>query len=235
MSHMQLSTAMVRFLVWLGLASLLYAPTWAQTRLPLPVSGKKMIGLTNSVGQNLCKFHSTAPLEEFDGTADGIAGSFTLDPQNLEATRGRIQVAVASMRTGIARRDEHLRSPDWLDAERYPFITFDIAGLKDIRFTEQSPQRVSLTAKAIGTFSLHGVEKPMELPISLTYVLESEETRKRAPGDLVLVQSEFTLTLRDFNIRGRQGVIGSRVGEVIRVWATLYGSTAATLKSGQQP
>jgi polyisoprenoid-binding protein YceI len=199
----------------------------AATKLPLPVSGKKVVTLSNAVGQNLCKFHSSAPLEEFDGTADGISGSFTIDPQNLEATTGRIQVAVASMRTGIARRDEHLRSPDWLDAERYPFITFELQGLKDIRITEQSNNRAVLTAKAVGIFSLHGVDKPMELPITLTYVLENAETRKRAPGDLVMVQSEFTISLRDFNIRGRQGVIGSRVGESIRVWATFYGSTAS--------
>ncbi len=194
------------------------------TQLPLPVSGKKTVTLTNSVGQNLCRFHSSAPLEEFEGTADEVSGSFTLDPQNLEATQGQIRVTVASMRTGIARRDEHLRSPDWLDAERYPTISFDIQKLTDVRITEQSRGRAVLTAKAVGLFSLHGVQKPMELPITLTYVLENAETRKRAPGDLVMVQSEFTLSLRDFNIRGRQGVIGSRVGENIRVWVTLYGS-----------
>ncbi len=224
---------MVARLMCLGLLTLQVGLLQAQTKLPLPVSGVQTVTLSNSVGQNLCKFRSTAPLEEFDGTADGISGSFTLDPQNLEATRGRIQVAVASMRTGIARRDEHLRSPDWLDAERYPFITFEIAGLKDIRFTEQSSQRVSLTATAVGTFSLHGVDKLMELPIRLTYVRESAETRKRAPGDLVMVQSEFTLSLRDFAIRGRHGIIGSRVGEVIRVWTTFYGTTST--KSNQQP
>jgi len=199
----------------------------AATELPLPVSGKKTVTLTNAVGQNLCTFVSSAPLEDFEGTADGISGSFTLDPKNLEATTGRIEVTVASMRTGIARRDEHLRSPDWLDAERYPVISFEIQGLKDVKLIEQSPGRAVISAKAVGNFSLHGVTKPMELPITLTYVMENEQTRKRASGDLVMVQSEFRISLRDFNIRGRQGIIGSRVGETILVRTTFYGSTAA--------
>jgi len=212
------------------LALIVSAPLLAQTALPLPLKGARTVVLNNAVGQNLCQFVSSAPLEEFEGTADGIEGSFVLDPQNLEATRGRIRVAVASMRTGIARRDEHLRSPEWLDAERYPYIEFDLQGLRQVRITERTAGRVVLQAVAVGDFSLHGVRKPMELPIVMTYVPESEQTRQRAPGDLVQVQSEFTISLRDFDIRGRQGVIGSRVGEVIRVKASFYGATTVSNK-----
>jgi polyisoprenoid-binding protein YceI len=217
------------FIVGVMLALIVSAPLLAQTALPLPLKGARTVVLNNAVGQNLCQFVSSAPLEEFEGTADGIEGSFVLDPQNLEATRGRIRVAVASMRTGIARRDEHLRSPEWLDAERYPYIEFDLQGLRQVRITERTAGRVVLQAVAVGDFSLHGVRKPMELPIVMTYVPESEQTRQRAPGDLVQVQSEFTISLRDFDIRGRQGVIGSRVGEVIRVKASFYG--AATMSN----
>lgn len=217
------------FIVGVMLALIVSAPLLAQTALPLPLKGARTVVLNNAVGQNLCQFVSSAPLEEFEGTADGIEGSFVLDPQNLEATRGRIRVAVASMRTGIARRDEHLRSPEWLDAERYPYIEFELQGLRQVRITERTAGRVVLQAVAVGDFSLHGVRKPMELPIVMTYVPESEQTRQRAPGDLVQVQSEFTISLRDFDIRGRQGVIGSRVGEVIRVKASFYG--AATMSN----
>jgi len=217
------------FIVGVMLALIVSAPLLAQTALPLPLKGARTVVLNNAVGQNLCQFVSSAPLEEFEGTADGIEGSFVLDPQNLEATRGRIRVAVASMRTGIARRDEHLRSPEWLDAERYPYIEFDLQGLRQVRITERTAGRVVLQAVAVGDFSLHGVRKPMELPIVMTYVPESEQTRQRAPGDLVQVQSEFTISLRDFDIRGRQGIIGSRVGEVIRVKASFYG--AATMSN----
>ncbi|MDT7924301.1 MAG: YceI family protein [Chlorobiota bacterium] len=218
------------FIVGVMLALIVSAPLLAQTALPLPLKGARTVVLNNAVGQNLCQFVSSAPLEEFEGTADGIEGSFVLDPQNLEATRGRIRVAVASMRTGIARRDEHLRSPEWLDAERYPYIEFDLQGLRQVRITERTAGRVVLQAVAVGDFSLHGVRKPMELPIVMTYVPESEQTRQRAPGDLVQVQSEFTISLRDFDIRGRQGVIGSRVGEVIRVKASFYGATTVSNK-----
>jgi polyisoprenoid-binding protein YceI len=218
------------FIVGVMLALIVSAPLLAQTALPLPLKGARTVVLNNAVGQNLCQFVSSAPLEEFEGTADGIEGSFVLDPQNLEATRGRIRVAVASMRTGIARRDEHLRSPEWLDAERYPYIEFDLQGLRQVRITERTAGRVVLQAVAVGDFSLHGVRKPMELPIVMTYVPESEQTRQRAPGDLVQVQSEFTISLRDFDIRGRQGVIGSRVGEVIRVKASFYGAATVSNK-----
>jgi polyisoprenoid-binding protein YceI len=218
------------FIIGAMLALIVSAPLLAQTALPLPLKGARTVVLNNAVGQNLCQFVSSAPLEEFEGTADGIEGSFVLDPQNLEATRGRIRVAVASMRTGIARRDEHLRSPEWLDAERYPYIEFELQGLRQVRITERTAGRVVLQAVAVGDFSLHGVRKPMELPIVMTYVPESEQTRQRAPGDLVQVQSEFTISLRDFDIRGRQGVIGSRVGEVIRVKASFYGATTMSNK-----
>ncbi len=218
------------FIVGVMLALIVSAPLLAQTALPLPLKGARTVVLNNAVGQNLCQFVSSAPLEEFEGTADGIEGSFVLDPQNLEATRGRIRVAVASMRTGIARRDEHLRSPEWLDAERYPYIEFELQGLRQVRITERTAGRVVLQAVAVGDFSLHGVRKPMELPIVMTYVPESEQTRQRAPGDLVQVQSEFTISLRDFDIRGRQGIIGSRVGEVIRVKASFYGATTMSNK-----
>jgi polyisoprenoid-binding protein YceI len=218
------------FIIGAMLALIVSAPLLAQTALPLPLKGARTVVLNNAVGQNLCQFVSSAPLEEFEGTADGIEGSFVLDPQNLEATRGRIRVAVASMRTGIARRDEHLRSPEWLDAERYPYIEFELQGLRQVRITERTAGRVVLQAVAVGDFSLHGVRKPMELPIVMTYVPESEQTRQRAPGDLVQVQSEFTISLRDFDIRGRQGVIGSRVGEVIRVKASFYGATTVSNK-----
>lgn len=47
-----------------------------------------------------------------------------LDEQKPEASFVRATVAVASINTGVADRDTHLKSPDFFDVERYPSLTF---------------------------------------------------------------------------------------------------------------
>src|SRR6202020_3002283 len=43
---------------------------------------------------------------------------------------GRLDIQVASLRTGIGKRDEHLRSADFFDAEHYPLITVEVTGIE---------------------------------------------------------------------------------------------------------
>ena len=65
-------------------------------------------------GGSRVQWVSDAPLERITGVNSAVSGELTVDPANLAATRGRVDVAVASMRTGIDLRDEHLRGPDHL-------------------------------------------------------------------------------------------------------------------------
>ena len=46
------------------------------------------------------------------------------DPDALEASRVRVSLDAASIDTGQDPRDQHLRSADFLDTERYPTIDF---------------------------------------------------------------------------------------------------------------
>ena len=201
----------------------------AETGFGLPAAGAKTVHLSDGVGKNQMKFTSTAPLEEISGTAAGISGSFRFDPADLGQFEGRIQVEVQQMKTGISKRDGHLRSKDWLDAERFPAIVFEIKRLDGVepvvRDTEKG--RAVVKGRAVGAFSLHGVTVEKAVPFEATYILESEQTRKRAPGDFVMIQATFQIALKDFDIKGVQGLVGSRVGEVIDIQATLFGSTAA--------
>jgi hypothetical protein len=45
------------------------------------------------------------------------------------AVSGRLQIRVASVKTGIGKRDEHLCSPDFFDAAKFPLITVEVNGL----------------------------------------------------------------------------------------------------------
>jgi polyisoprenoid-binding protein YceI len=204
--------------------TLLITPALAGTSISGVKAGTRSFSVNNAVGSNLIKFLSDAPGEKINGSADGVTGAFTIDPANLEATKGTITVQVMTMKTSIEKRDEHMYSDVWLDAAKYPTITYAITGLKNVK-VQTKDGRSSVTAAATGTFTCHGVTKPLEATVNFTYLPESAETKKRAKGDLVMVNAQFTVALKDHNITGKAGIVGSKVGEVIQIDAALYANS----------
>ena len=83
---------------------------------------------------------------EFRG--EGTAGA---------GVNGQVVIEAASVRTGIGKRDNHLRSADFFDVEGHPEITVQVTGL------EPSDDRVRLTA----VLTVRGVSKPIELPVDV--------------------------------------------------------------------
>lgn len=53
----------------------------------------------------------------FEGTIDG-------NPEEITSAKGRVEIGVASVDTGDAKRDDHLRGPDFFDVEKYPNMVF---------------------------------------------------------------------------------------------------------------
>jgi polyisoprenoid-binding protein YceI len=71
---------------------------------------------------------------------------------------GRLDVQVASLRTGISKRDEHLQSADFFDADRYPEISVEV--------TAVGPSAGD-AADLRATFSIKGVTAPVPLPVQV--------------------------------------------------------------------
>jgi len=85
-------------------------------------------------------------------------GSITVDPDNgnaLKGARGTIQAK--SIDTDIERRDNHLRSSDFFDVEKFPTITFESTEVRK----DGSDQVL------VGKFTMHGVTKDVSLPFKL--------------------------------------------------------------------
>ena len=53
-----------------------------------------------------------------------IAGTLTFDPLNVAAAAVEVEIDAAALCTGVEKRDNHLKSEDFLDVVRYPTITF---------------------------------------------------------------------------------------------------------------
>jgi polyisoprenoid-binding protein YceI len=85
-------------------------------------------------------------------------GSITVDPDNGNALKGASgTIQAKSIDTDIEKRDNHLRSPDFFDAEKFPTITFESTEIKK----DGSDQVL------VGKFTMHGVTKDVSLPFKL--------------------------------------------------------------------
>src|ERR1700694_6024545 len=58
------------------------------------------------------------------GHFKNVRGTLRFDPEQPERSAVSVTIDTKNLWSGDPARDEHLRSPDFLDAERYPTITF---------------------------------------------------------------------------------------------------------------
>lgn len=189
-------------------------------KFTIPASGVQSFDFKDERNRNQAIFYSKAPLEDMTGTATGLDGTVTFDPANVAKTiTGGVSVEVATIKTGITMRDEHMRGEKWLNAEKYPKISFKLSKLTGAKVKDNA-----LTATAVGDFTLHGVTKQVSVPVTLTYMPESEKTKTRAPGDLLVLRAGGTLKLSDYGIQSE--IIGQKVSDEIRWEFNAVGSNA---------
>jgi len=90
------------------------------------------------------------------GDFSGIDGTVSYDPDHPADTKVQVTIPVSTINTNEPQRDAHLKSPDFLDAEKYPTITF--AGKK---VTPEGEGELKVT----GDLTIHGVTKEVVLNV----------------------------------------------------------------------
>lgn len=86
-----------------------------------------------------------------------VKGSFSFDPAKIESAKAEAEIAVASIDTNEAKRDDHLKSPDFLDSTKFPSISFKSKQIQKVSASEFN---------AIGDLTIHGVSKPVTLKVT---------------------------------------------------------------------
>lgn len=198
----------------------LYVATALAQGFNVKASGEQSFSFVDQYGRNQATFYSETPLEDINGLTNDVKGSVTFDVGDVSTLTGTISISTASIKTGIDLRDEHLRSADWLDADNYSEITFKIKSVSDVKSVESN----KLTAKVIGDFTIHGVTKKVTADVTMTYLDESEQTKTKAPGDLLGVKAAFNITLSDYDVEHM--ILGQKVSDSIEVGVNLVGSNA---------
>lgn len=87
-----------------------------------------------------------------------MEGTVIFLPNNLSQSKFEVCVDAASVDTDNKKRDAHLRKPDFFDVEKYPNICFSSS-----KITKNGTEY-----KVVGTLTLHGVSKEIEIPFSYT-------------------------------------------------------------------
>ncbi|OBI40217.1 hypothetical protein A5707_09845 [Mycobacterium kyorinense] len=106
------------------------------------------------------------------------------------AVFGRVDIDVASLRTGIRKRDEHLRSADFFDVERFPEISVVITAVQPTTGNGADLQ---------ADFTIKGVTATLPLPAKVTVLGDGSV---RITADTEVDRAQFNL---DWN---RMGMVG---------------------------
>jgi polyisoprenoid-binding protein YceI len=90
------------------------------------------------------------------GQFDQVRGTLIFDPLAVEASVIEVEIDAGSIHTGVEKRDQHLKSADFLDVEKYSPITF-----KSTRVEQAGLDH----AWVHGDLTLHGVTRPVLLDV----------------------------------------------------------------------
>jgi len=114
--------------------------------------------------------------------------------ENPDKSSVEARIKVASVDTGNEKRDNHLRSGDWFEAERHPYITFKSTSVR--RAGENK-------LVASGPLTIKGKSQEVELPITLLGKQDIPEEMQQMLGGTTRVASFQASTAID---RGDFGV-----------------------------
>ncbi|MDU8926517.1 YceI family protein [Alisedimentitalea sp. MJ-SS2] len=105
-------------------------------------------------------YYNHAGLSEQSGQWKVIGGEVDFDPANVEATRVTVTVDPASVDTGVTALDDHLKSADFFDVEKFPEITFTSTSV-----TQTDEQTITL----VGDLTIKDNSKPMTMSFTLNH------------------------------------------------------------------
>ena len=127
-------------------------------------------------------------VHQFLGTTHGkftdFTGKIEVDREHPETSAVTAQIDVSSIDTRIKKRDDHLRSAEFFNAEKFPHIMFKSRNVK---------QTGAQSGDILGDITMHGVTRPITLHVKpLTPINETGRTRWSVTTD--------PITRRDFNL-----------------------------------
>lgn len=132
------------------------------------------------------------------GAFTKVSGSAKYDPADPTKTSLDASIEAASVDTRVEMRDNDLRSPNFLEVQKYPTITFH---------SKQVKSAGAGKLQIIGDLTIHGVTKEVVLDVD-----GPSATIKDPMGNQRIGASATTkINRKDFGVNGVPGIVGDEI------------------------
>ncbi|MER3319257.1 MAG: YceI family protein [Allomuricauda sp.] len=138
---------------------------------------------------------------------EGHFGEFDISStatDTFENAEFSVEIKTASIDTDNDRRDGHLKSPDFFDAEKYPTISF-----KSNSYEKTGDNTFTLT----GDLTMHGVTKPVSLEGKVNGIITDQRSQKLKAG----LKLTGTVNRLEFGVGGETATLGDEVEMTINL------------------
>jgi polyisoprenoid-binding protein YceI len=168
-------------------------------------------------------FESDAPIENIVGITSAVSGAIVIDLDSPTASpSARVSVALAKVRTGIAKRDEHMRSGDFLDTANHPTAVFE---LERVVLKGSLANRRGVKATLHGKFTLHGVSRDVAVAVVIGHRKATADMAKFGiKGDVLRIKGSFKIAMSDYGIKV-PSKLGAKVSNTVKISLALTSYT----------
>ncbi|MFF7865731.1 YceI family protein [Streptomyces qaidamensis] len=160
--------------------------------LQLPTAGTWLFDPPHTAIRFIAKHVGMAHVH---GRFERFEGGIRIAP-NMTDSRVHVRIDASSITTGNSTRDNHLRSADFLDVERFPHIDFTSS-----RFAYRGGSKWTLQ----GSLTMHGVSRSVALDTTYLGTVNGgygQELRCAALATAELHREDYTLNWRSMLARG---------------------------------
>lgn len=152
-------------------------------------------------------------IKHFFTPVKGSFGDFDVelnfDPADLDGSSISVVIDVASVETGNERRNGHLRTADFFDAETYPKMMFKSTSI-------ESTGENMFVAK--GQMTIKDVTKDFELPFNLLGVMDlPERMQKDGVSKVAGFEASTTLLRNDYGVGTGSYVATATIGGEVAI------------------
>jgi polyisoprenoid-binding protein YceI len=119
------------------------------------------------------------------GRFDQVEGEFLFDAADPTKSTISVTIPIASLSTGVADLDTHLKSDDFFDAAQFPTATF-----RSTSVTAAGEGRLAVA----GDLTIHGVTRPVVLAVTINKIAPHPMNNKPTAGfdaTLTIKRSDF--------------------------------------------